>query len=281
MKMKKKNFTKLGKRLLVILLFVLLALIVYPVVFMITSSFKTPNEISMEPIYQLPKSFYYKNYVDAVQYTRIWMLFRNTIIVTLASVFLSLVMCATTSFALTKMQWRGQRVVSRFLTMGMFIPPFVLLLPQFLMLQRIGWLNSRQGLILIYCGITSLPIFLMNGFYRFLPDEVLEASVIDGCGIYRMFWYVVIPMSLNGYVTVVMMIFFSIWNDLLISRTFTSSQQLRMLQNGLAAFTDDHGGRNWGATFAAVTMATVPTIIVYLILNRKIIDGLTAGAVKG
>ena len=149
------------------------------------------------------------------------------------------------------------------------------------MLQGIGWLNTRPGLILIYCGITSLPIFLMNGFYRFLPDQILEASVIDGCGIYRMFWHVVIPMSLNGYVTVVMMIFFAIWNDLLISRTFTSSQNLRMLQNGLAAFTDQYGGRDWGATFAAVTIATVPTIAVYLIMNKKIIEGLTAGAVKG
>lgn len=272
---------KILRALLAALIFLLLMIDVYPVLFMVLSSFKTSSEISMQPIYSLPDSLQFDNYVRAVKYSRIGMLFSNTVIVTGTSVLLALIMSAMASFGVTKMKWRGQKFVSQFLTMGMFIPSFVLLLPQFLMLQGIGWLNTRPGLILIYCGITSLPIFLMNGFYRFLPDQILEASVIDGCGIYRMFWHVVIPMALNGYVTVVMMIFFAIWNDLLISRTFTSSQNLRMLQNGLAAFTDQYGGRDWGATFAAVTIATVPTIAVYLVMNKKIIEGLTAGAVKG
>lgn len=276
-----KTSVRFFKRLLVVLIFVMLFIHVYPVLFMILSSMKTPSEISMKPLYTLPRFFNIENYLNAIKYTRLGSLFSNTIIVTGISVFLALVMSATASFGVTQMKWKGQHLVSKFLTMGMFIPSFVLLLPQFLMLKDIGWLNTRQGLILIYCGITSLPIFLMNGFYRFLPEQVLEASVIDGCGVYRMFFYVVVPMSVNGYVTVVMMIFFSIWNDLLISRTFTSSQSLRMLQNGLAAFSDQYGGRDWGATFAAVTMATVPTVVVYLIMNRKIIDGLTAGAVKG
>ena len=273
--MRNANSKKIGRKVLMVIIFILLFIDVYPVLFMFFSSLKTSSEISLEPIYKLPKSFYFENYINAVKFTKIDMLFQNTIIVTGISVFLALVMSAMASFGVTKMKWKGQNFASKFLTMGMFIPSFVLLLPQFLMLKGIGWLNTRQGLILIYCGITSLPIFLMNGFYHFLPDQVLEASVIDGCGIYKMFWPV------NGYVTVVMMIFFSIWNDLLISRTFTSSQNLRMLQNGLAAFTDQYGGRDWGATFAAVTMATVPTIAVYLIMNRKIIDGLTAGAIKG
>ena len=272
---------KILRALLAALIFLLLMIDVYPVLFMVLSSFKTSSEISMQPIYSLPDSLQFDNYVRAVKYSRIGMLFSNTVIVTGTSVLLALIMSAMASFGVTKMKWRGQKFVSQFLTMGMFIPSFVLLLPQFLMLQGIGWLNTRPGLILIYCGITSLPIFLMNGFYRFLPDQILEASVIDGCGIYRMFWHVVIPMALNGYVTVVMMIFFAIWNDLLISRTFPAAQNLRMLQNGLAAFTDQYGGRDWGATFAAVTIATVPTIAVYLVMNKKIIEGLTAGAVKG
>lgn len=272
---------RVGKWVMIALICLLLFVQLYPVLFLVMSSFKTPTEFSMDPLYKLPKGLYLENYINGVKYTSLGTLFKNTIIVTSISVFLALVMSAMASFGVTRMQWKGQRFVSKFLTMGMFIPSFVLLLPQFLMLRDLGWLNTRQGLILIYCGITSLPIFLMNGFYRFLPEQVLEASVIDGCGIYRMFWHVVMPMSVNGYVTVVMMIFFAIWNDLLISRTFTSSKDLRMLQNGMAAFTDQYGGRDWGATFAAVTLAVVPTIAVYLVMNRKIIDGLTAGAVKG
>ena len=88
-------------------------------------------------------------------------------------------------------------------------------------------------------------------------------------------------MSLNGYVTVILLTFFGIWNDLLITRTFTSSTELRLIQTGLAAFSGEWGEKDWGGIFAAVTIAVVPTITLYLVMNRKIVDGLSAGALKG
>lgn len=271
----------LRRRVWTIIIFMMLFIHVYPILFMILSSLKTPVEFGSEPIYKLPKSLYYQNYMNAMQVTQFSVLFANTAIVTVASVAASLLLSSMSAFALVKMHWRGKHLMQSFITIGMFIPAFVLLLPQFLLLKTVGWLNTRQGLILIFSGNTSLAVFLLTGFYEFLPDEILEASVIDGCSVYKMFWYVVVPIAKNGYVTVAMALFFGIWNDLIISRTFTSTQTMRMIQTGLAAFTDEFGTRKWGETFAAVTLATIPTILFYLAMNRKIIDGLTVGSVKG
>lgn len=264
-----------------IIIFAFLLIHIYPIFFMIQSSFKTTSEFGSQPIYTLPRNLYIENYKNAMKATQFPVLFVNTAIVTFASVAFSLILSSMSAFAIVKMRFRYQHFLESFLSIGMFIPAFVLLLPQFLLLKDLDLLNSRPGLILIFSGNVSLAVFLLTSFYQFLPDEILEASVIDGCGAYRMFWDVVIPMTVNGYVTVAMSLFFNIWNDLIISRTFTSSQSMRMIQTGLSAFTDEFGTRKWGETFAAVTMATIPTILFYLVMNRKIIDGLTAGSIKG
>lgn len=276
-----KKKLQIGEYLRQAFFLLLLAVDIYPVIWVVFSSLKSANEFVTRPMYALPTGLNLENYVQAIKLTNFGVLFTNTVIVTVFSVAIAIVLSAMASFALSVMRWRMAGVVSTFLRLGMFVPGFVLLLPQFLMFQRGGLLNTRVGLIILFsCGL-SMPIYLLNGFYRYLPQEVLEASVVDGCGVYRMFIRVVVPMMLNGYVTVIMLIFFGIWNDLIISRTFVSKSNLKMLQAGLAAFSDERGGRDWGATFAAIVLAVAPTTILYLVLNKKIIEGLTAGAVKG
>ena len=190
-------------------------------------------------MYELPRTLYFENYVNAVKLTNMGMLFKNTVIVSMLSVMVCLVLSAMASFGVTKLQWRGAKIVSNFFRLGMFVPTFVLLLPQFVMFKEMHLLNTLTVLIIIFSAGVSLPIYLLNGFYRYLPNAILEASVIDGCNIYKSFWHIVIPMSLNGYVTVILLTFFGIWNDLLITRTFTSSTELRLIQTGLAAFSGE------------------------------------------
>lgn len=221
---------RINRAVLLLFVFLFLLIVLYPILFMVQSSLKSNNEISMRPIYTLPSALHFENYANAVRITNMGMLFKNTSIVTFASLAVVLILSANASFAISKMRWRGAQAVSKFLTMGMFIPMFVLLLPQFIMLKDIGLLNTRAGLIVLFGTGISLPIYLMNGFYRYIPDPIMEASVIDGCGIGRMYLHVIMPMSANGYVTVLMLTFFTIWNDLLICKTFTSSSDLRMIQ---------------------------------------------------
>lgn len=252
----------------------------YPFVWMLLSSFKMNSEFA-QSMFSLPNGLYYQNYIQAYQYGNIGVLFQNTTFVTLISIALLWIISSTCAFALTKMKWRLSRLALTYIQLGMFIPAFVLLLPQFLLFQSTGLLNSLWALILVFGTSISMSVYLLTGFYQYLPDEVLEASVIDGCNIYKSYWHIVMPMSLNGYVTVIMLAFVSIWNDLLISQTFVSSNNKRLLQVGLAAFLDAKGAREWGPTFAAICISVFPTLALYLALNKKIIEGLSSGAVKG
>ena len=272
---------RLGRGILKFFIIFLLVIDLYPIIWLILSSFKTSAEF-IKPMFTLPESLYLDNYTVAIEQANLGVLFKNTLIVTVVSIIFVWIFSSTAAFAVTKMKWKGSNLALLYLTMGMFIPAFVLLLPQFLLLQQTHLLNSLLGLIVVFsCTSLSMAFYLLTGFYKYLPDEILEAAVIDGCDIYRYFFKIVIPLSLNGFVTVIMLTFVGIWNDLLISQTFVSSNENKMLQVGLASFIDDRGNREWGPTFATICAAIVPTLALYLILNRKIIDGLSAGAVKG
>lgn len=275
-----RSGNKLVRALLKLFLAVLLVSDLYPFLWMLLSSVKKNSEFT-KPMFALPEGFYFQNYLQAIEYANIGVLFKNTTIVTFVSIVLIWVFSSTAAFAVTKMRWRISEAMSLYLRIGMFIPSFVLLLPQFLMFQSMKVLNTLWALIIVFSTSISMSVYLLTGFYRYVPDEIMEASVIDGCGIYRCYFHIVMPMSLNGFVTVIMLSFVNVWNDLLISQTFVSSNTKKMLQVGLAAFLDAKGARDWGPTFAAICIAVFPTLLLYLILNKKIIEGLSAGAVKG
>ncbi len=277
----KKDKKKFGKIILRIFIITFLIVEVYPLIWLVLSSFKTTEEFTMNPIYSLPEGLYLGNYVYAWTVGKVSVLFKNTVIVTIASLFIVLVLSSTAAFALSKLKWKLSGAVSLFIRLGMFIPPFVLLLPQFIMFRNMNVLNTLWALIIAFGSSISMATFLLIGFYKFIPDEIIESSVIDGCGVYRCFFHIAVPMTGNGYVTVLMLTFFGIWNNLLVSQTFVSSTSQKMLQAGLAAYMDSQIGRDWGATFAAISIAVVPTILTYLILSKQIIAGVTAGSVKG
>jgi raffinose/stachyose/melibiose transport system permease protein len=124
-------------------------------------------------------------------------------------------------------------------------------------------------------------VFLMAGFFKSVPREVMEAAVLDGASIYKVFYRVALPMVANGLVTIALVNFFFLWNDLLFSLTFISSDSNRTIQTGLLNFTGQYGQVDWGPTFAAITVAVIPTLILYLVLNQQVIKGLASGSLKG
>jgi raffinose/stachyose/melibiose transport system permease protein len=121
----------------------------------------------------------------------------------------------------------------------------------------------------------------MAGFFKNVPRTVIEAAVLDGASIYQVFYRVALPMVANGLMTIGLVNFFFLWNDLLFSLTFISSDNLRTIQTGLLNFAGQYGQVDWGPTFAGAAIAVFPTLVVYLVLNQQVIKGLTAGSVKG
>ncbi len=265
-----------------VIIFLLCVIEVYPLFWMLTASFKQQSEWTEKPAYALNDGFYVENYIDAWTRGHMATFFKNSLICTVVALVFIVVFATTVGFAVTKMNWKWKKAVGRYFTMGIMVPVATALIPLFQIYSKMNLLNTRTCLIITYIAFgLSLSVFLVQGYLRSFPDDIMEAAVIDGCGIYRMMWHIVVPLMKNAIVTVLVLQFFFKWNDLLFSMTFISDSSLKTIQTGLLYFQDEFGGKNWGAIFASVSMSVLPMLVLYTILNRKVIEGMTAGAVKG
>ncbi|WP_051685191.1 carbohydrate ABC transporter permease [Clostridium sp. KNHs205] len=260
----------------------LVILEVYPLFWMLTASFKKPAEFVSKPAYALNDGFYIQNYIDAWTRGNMATFFKNSLINTLAALVFIVFFSVTIGFALTKMEWKFKDKVASFFGIGIMVPVATALIPLFQIYNGMNLINTRTSLIITYIAFgLSLSIYLVTGFLKSLPDEILEAAVVDGCGIYKLMWTIVVPLMKNAIVTVLVLQFFFKWNDLLFSMTFINDTKLKTIQTGLLYFQDEFGAKNWGAIFASVSMSVMPMLVVYMILNKAVIEGMTAGAVKG
>lgn len=271
-----------GKILVALLVGLLVLIELYPLIWLLLSSVKAPDEFSLRPIYALPEGFYWQNYVNAWTVGKMGIYFKNSILATFPSLLLIIILGTMAAFGIEIMKWRLSNMVMLTFLAGIMIPVQMVLLPLFTIYKEIHLLNNRLGLILTYT-VFGLPltVFLMTGYFKALPREVLEAAVMDGASIYQVFFRVALPMVMNALVTVALVQFFFIWNDLLLSLTFISDTELRTVQTGLLNFVGRFGQREWGPTFASISMTVIPTLLIYLLLNNWVMKGLTAGAVKG
>lgn len=280
MKAEKKFTLKSG--LIKLFIFLLVVVEIYPIFWMLTASFKQSYEWSSKPAYALNEGFYFQNYVDAWTRGNMATYFKNSLLCTLIALVFIVIFSTTVGFAVTKMEWKLKNAVAKYFQLGIMVPVATSLIPLFQIYNKAGLLNTRASLIITYIAFgLSLSIFLVTGYIRSLPDEIMEAAVIDGCGIYRLMWYVVVPLMKNAIVTVLVLQFFFKWNDLLFSMTFISSSSLKTVQTGLLYFSDEFGAKNWGAIFASVSMSILPMLGLYMALNKTVMEGMTAGAVKG
>lgn len=255
---------------------------VYPLFWLLTASFKQPTEFVSKPAYALNEGFYFQNYIDAWTRGKMDIFFKNSLINTVVSLVFIIFFTVTISFALTKMQWKGREFFKKYFAFGIMIPVATSLIPLFQIFHKMDLINTRSSLVIVYvASALSFSIYLITGSMISLPDEIMEAAVIDGCGIYNLMARVVVPLTKNAIITVLVIQFFFKWNDLLYSMTFVSSTELKTIQTGLLYFQTEFGAKNWGAIFASVSICVVPMLIMYLALNKKVIEGMTAGAIKG
>lgn len=264
------------------IIFVICIIEIYPLFWMLTASFKQQYEWADKPAYALNAGFYFKNYIDAWTRGHMSVYFANSFINTMIALVFIVYFTVTAGFALTKMEWKWRKRINSFFGLGIMVPVATALIPLFQIYNKMNLMDTRTSLILAYIAFgLSLSFYLVSGFLRTLPAEIMEASVIDGCGIYKMMWHIVVPLMKNAIVTVLVLQFFFKWNDLIFSMTFISSSNLKTIQTGLLYFQDEFGAKNWGAIFASVSMSVMPLLVLYIALNKKVIEGMTAGAVKG
>jgi raffinose/stachyose/melibiose transport system permease protein len=271
------------RRLPVTLVIVVLLIVeIAPLLWLLLGSFKTQAEFVNDPAWSLPSHLGLQNYSDAWTSGHLALYIRNSLAATIPSLILIIVLGVSAGFALEVMVWRGRRQVLLAFLVGIMVPSQMILLPLFRVYFQTGLSGTLWPLILTYTA-TGLPltVFMMATYFRAIPREVFEASTLDGASILTSFWRVGFPLARNAVFTVALVQFFFIWNDLLISLTFTTNDDLRTIQVGLLNFTGQYGETAFGPLFAAISINVVGTLILYLLINQRIIKGLTAGAVKG
>lgn len=260
----------------------LLIVEIYPLLWMFLTSLKSNDDYLNSSTWSLPTTWEWGNYTEAWTTGNIGLYIQNSLMAVLPSLALILLLGTAAGFALQIMVWKGRSLTLLIFLAGMMVPSQMILLPLFTVYFRAGLSGTLWPLILTYTG-TGLPltVFMMATYYKTVPREMFEAAALDGAGILRAFWSISVPMVRNAVLTVGLVQFFFIWNDLLIALTFTNSQDLRTIQVGLLNFTGDFGATQYGPLFAAICINVFGTLLIYLFLNQKVMKGLTGGAVKG
>jgi multiple sugar transport system permease protein len=252
-----------------------------PLYWLVASSFKTPDNLGDSPPQYFPNPITLANYRDAFGPEDFGIYFRNSLIITLVATALVLIVGTMAGYALGRLPMRGKFTLMVTLLIISVFPAIAVVAPLYLLLRDLGWLNSYQGLILVYTAF-NLPfaVWILRNYMLGIPKEMEETGRIDGAGPIRTLWTIILPMALPGLFTAGIFCFTACWTEFLFALTFNSANNYRTIPVGIAEFGTVYTVP-YGTIFAASVVAVVPIGILVFIFRKFVISGLTSGAVKG
>ncbi len=252
-----------------------------PLLYMVSTAFKGHVYIFEIPPRFVPKEPTIANFVEAWQSNKFQLFFSNSLTVALLTTVLSVLCSAMLAYAFARFEFPGKDLAFYLILLTLMVPSLMLLIPQFLLAKALGLRNSLWGLVFVYMAMTiPLNTFLLRGFFEQLPRELEEAVLIDGGGYWTIFFRIVLPLSTPALATVAIFTFLFSWDEFTWALTAIDGEAKRTLPVAIATF---HGAHltQWGLVFAASLIAITPVIIVFIVLQRYFVRGLTAGAIKG
>jgi glucose/mannose transport system permease protein len=269
----------LNRFLIYFLLVFFVLIFLTPAYMVIVTSLKSPDQIELTRVWELPSPWYFESFVEA------WETFapnlKNSALLVVPATILSAILGSLNGYVLSKWKFKGSNILFQLMLFGMFIPYQSILIPLFQFLDRVGLYGSISGLVLVHV-VYGLPIttLIFRNYYAEVPTEMIEAGKIDGAGFFKIYSRIVFPISLPGFVVVIIWQFTQIWNEFLFAVTLTSGTGNTPITVALQNLA---GGRavQWNLPMAGSIMAALPTLLVYLFLGRYFIRGLLAGSVKG
>jgi raffinose/stachyose/melibiose transport system permease protein len=254
---------------------------VFPVYWMLTFSLKTNEEIFGENVIGLPKYWVWENYTRAMNTGNMPLYFLNSVIVAVSTIVITLLASVMATYAITRLDWKGRKSMNKFFMLGLTIPIHASIVPLYTTLAKLKMLNSYFALILPYSAFSlAMGILISIGFMGDIPYDLDEACFLDGCGVWGTFCRVIAPLMMPAVATVGIYTFLQCWNELMFANVFISKDNLKTLPVGVQALSGQYT-TDWGPIGAALSIATIPTLLVYVFLSKQIQDSFIAGAVKG
>ncbi|MFE3591839.1 carbohydrate ABC transporter permease [Streptomyces niveus] len=256
-------------------------LVVLPLLWAVMSSFKDDNSIFSSP-WALPDKLHFENWSRAWNQAHMSDYFFNTIVVVGGSLIGTLVLGSMAAYVLARFDFPGNRFIYFLFIGGMSFPIILALVPLFFVMNNMGLLNTTHGLILVYIAY-SLPftVFFLSSFFRTLPSSVAEAAIIDGASHTRTFFQIMLPMAKPGLISVGIFNFLGQWNQYMLPTVLNTDPDKKVLSQGLVQLAVSQGYKgDYSGLFAGLVMAMLPVLAAYIIFQRQVVAGLTAGALK-
>lgn len=256
-------------------------LILIPVLWVFVNSVKSSSEILLEPL-ALPSKLEFGNFLRAWNEAGFGRGFINSIIVTLITVTLIVLISAMAAYVLSRKSFRLRSLIQNTFLMGLMLPTFLAMAPLFLLMNNLKLVNSLPGLIAVYIAYSlSFTIFMLIAFFNQIPKSLEEAAIIDGCGPFMLFWKVMLPLVKPGLISAAIFNFVGIWNEYILALILITDEDSKTLPLKLANIMMVQQYRtDWGALYAGLVLSFIPVTIFYLIFQKRLIEGSTAGAVK-
>lgn len=278
----RKNEVSRPFRIAIMTILIVVALMqVYPIIWVFMSSLKDAEELAASSV-SLPTSLYLKNYEQVIKGSMIHRAYLNSIIVAVLTLTLDVVLACPFAYALCKLKWKGGERIFNIILLGMMIPNFVCLIPMFRIYVSLNLRNTYISLILPQVGFgLPLSIYMYRSFMSYVPDSLLDAADIDGATSLQKFTMIIVPMVKNATVTILTFKFIYVWNEFTYANTFVSSQKMKTLPISLKDFVGEYGLVDWGPTYAAIVLVIAPTLLLYFMLSKNVIEGMALGSVKG
>lgn len=264
-----------------ILLIIWMLINLFPIYWMFTFSLKSNKEIFGENVIGLPREWLWSNYEKALKVGNIFRYFLNSTLVAIVTIAVVMIVALMATFALTRFFWKGREKMNSFLMLGLTIPIHASIVPIYVTLSRLHLLSTYTSLIIPYAAFSlAMAILICTGFMQGIPFELDEAACIDGCGTFKIFFKVIVPLMKPAVATVSIYTFLQCWNELMFANIFISDTAHKTLPVGVQALSGQYL-TEWGPVGAAMVLATFPMLIFYIFFSKKIQDSFIAGAIKG
>jgi len=275
------------QRLILTAALVALALLwLVPVVWVLVTSLKLSENIVRLPPEWIPwpatGSHYYEVLFSSSRTARIGRAFINSLVVSLGTVILVVTTSAMAAYPLARMRFPGRDLVFVILVGSLMIPNAVVLVPQYVLTQRLGWLSSYQGLIVPEAATTfAFGVFLLRQFFVTMPRELEDAALIDGANAWQVFWRIVLPLSQPVLAALAIFVFRSAWNDFLWPLIAVNRPEMFPLPVALALLRSAYAAESYGPIMAGAILSAIPLLVVFIVANRRIVEGVRLSGLKG